>query len=75
MSKKPDFTWRLTNRKGKGEIEIGDWPAPSLPPGVRVANLDDLRMRAIGEVLIKTGTQLLRSHLEDEDGDVAWEDD
>lgn len=59
---KPEFTWRVTNRDRKAEIEIGDWPAP---PGPVIANLDEIRANAIGQALIKLGTRLVQVREDD----------
>lgn len=57
-----DYTWQVTNRQGKVTVSLG--PEASKLPA-------DPVMHKVGEVLIKLGTQLLQSTVEDDD---EWDD-
>ena len=65
-----DFTWRLTLVQGKATIEFGSWKTPK---GVSEAFATNLRLKTMGEALIKIGTQCLQSSIED--GEPDWDDD
>jgi hypothetical protein len=54
------YTWQVTNRQGKVTVSLGE-EASKLPTNPV--------MHKIGELLIKLGTQLIQSHVEDEDDD------
>jgi hypothetical protein len=60
-----DYIWRVTNTAGNVVMEMG----AAVPDGIS----DEALVHAMGEQLIKLGTQLMRSTVSEADDQLPWE--